>query len=477
MLTIKSLACWLAAAAVLGLAGSPARGQDELGNRLEKFERQLELLERDSRLTPNLDVAAGQRLLIDFGGSISLSFVALDDIGQNTHILRQTDLVGYVFMDLDGVHQLFLRGRSTYRDFNSGDAFDSHGDDWVEPRLDRGTYRFDLTRAMSAYQGKAMRTRLAVQAGRQLVHWANGLTLSEEVDGAIFDVGHGPVDAQVLVGRTRPSIFDFDSSRPDFNGDTRRYFYGAMVSYQLSAKHKPYVYGLVQDDRNGEDDGAGVRFRYDSWYVGAGSRGSLSDKLLYGVEVVYQDGEGLSDPFLAFPQTEEDIQAWAFDATLDYLLHDANHTRLSVELLLASGDGDRGHTSDTIGGNRPGTDDNAFNAFGLINTGLAYAPNVSNLIMLRLGAATFPLPTLERFRRLQIGANIHVFGKLNENGAVEEPTANNTYLGTEANVFANWRINSDLSVALRYGVFFPGQAILTDHDERHFFFSGVTLAF
>lgn len=30
---------------------------------------------------------------------------------------------------------------------------------------------------------------------------------------------------------------------------------------------------------------------------------------------------------------------------------------------------------------------------------------------------------------------------------------------------------------MRYGVFFPGEAILTDHDTRHFFFTGLTFAY
>ncbi len=91
-------------------------------NRLEKFERQLESIRRESYLQPSPGVSAGRRALIDYGLSVRFFFAAIDDRAQNTHLLRQTDAVGFARIDLDGIHQFFLRARSTYRDFNAGDA-------------------------------------------------------------------------------------------------------------------------------------------------------------------------------------------------------------------------------------------------------------------------------------------------------------------------------------------------------------------
>src|SRR5437016_4518292 len=100
-------------------------------------------------------------------------------------------------------------------------------------------------------------------------------------------------------------------------------------------------------------------------------------------------------PFIQpIDQTEDQIQAWAADARLDYLFPDLRRTRLSAEVILASGDDDRGNTSNTFNGNKPGTNDRAFNAFGLLNTGLAFAPAVSNLLAFRVGGSTFPLPEM-----------------------------------------------------------------------------------
>jgi hypothetical protein len=276
-------------------------------------------------------------------------------------------------------------------------------------------------------------------------------------------------------------------------------FYGALASLQVDT-HRPFAYVLVQRDENTEDDfsftvagggGAGAttittEFEYDSYYVGVGSTGALSDQLTYAVEVVYESGENLSNSFdvdpgtgnlIPVPQTEDDIEAWAVDVRLDYLLADARQTRLSGEVILATGDDDRGHTSNTFDGNVTGTDDRSFNAFGLLNTGVAFSPPVSNLAMARVGFSTFPWPDVPALRRLQVGADVFVFGKFESDAPIDEPTTADRYLGVEPDLFINWRLSSDVTLALRYGVFFPGEAIVNDEDERHFFFTGLTFAF
>ena len=45
------------------------------------------------------------------------------------------------------------------------------------------------------------------------------------------------------------------------------------------------------------------------------------------------------------------------------------------------GDNDRLNTTNTFGGNKPNTPDNAFNGLGLLNTGLAFAPDGRRLFL------------------------------------------------------------------------------------------------
>ena len=477
---IRRRGATLALACTAALTCLHIGGQASAQTPLSRFERQLEMIRRDTRQRIQPDVPADQRALIDYGGYLSQSFFAIDDIGQNTHILRQTDLNGFFRLNLDDAHRVFVRGRVGYQDFNSGDSFNGEGDQWIGPQLERAHYTFNLRRAYEAYQGESLDFNVRVKGGRQLVHWANGLVLSQELDGARGYLDWGGFTFEGFAGRTWDEQVDFDSSRPDFDDDTQRDFFGGKLSYELTPHHTPYVYGIVQRDRNENEPlnvlGSTTRFNYDSHYIGVGSTGDVTDNLRYGVEAVYQGGESLSfDPFGS--QTTEDIQAWALDIRGDYLLNDPANTRFIGEVILASGDDDRGHTSNTFGGNTPGTDDNAFNGFGLVNTGLAFGPNASNLLLTRFGVSSYPLHGTEWFRRLQLGVDLFIFNKLDSDAPIDEPTSVDRYLGTEADFYANWKITSDLSFTTRYGVFFPGEAIQAEHDARHFVYTGITLGF
>ena len=460
---------------VCAVAPQATAQEDGLAN----FERQLELIRRDTRMLIEPDVPVEQRALIDYGGYLSFYFLNLDDQSGEDHTLRQTDLNVYARMNIDDVHHFFLRGRVAYRDFNEGDSFDGDGDDWIGPHLERATYRFDLGRYMEAYEGETTKWDFEANLGRQLVHWANGLVLSQVLDGAWLTAECSGWRIDALAGNTWEEQPDFDSSRPGFEDEMDRNWWGGMISYAVTPHHRPYLYGLTQNDQN-DDPG----FHYDSHYIGIGSQGDITDKLLYGVEIVFQGGDSLSE-FDTPPdssQREEDIRAWAADFRLDYFVNDPNNSRFTGELLLASGDDDRlSHTSNTVGGNPSDSDDRAFNAFGLMNTGLAFSPNVSNLIMVRVGASTFPFPTSEHFRRLQIGIDAFVFGKMESDGPVDEDSRDDTYLGFETDVWANWQVTSDVAVAMRYGIFFPGDALgpgdFADDSPRHFFFTGLTLGF
>lgn len=482
---------WVLSAIVVTVTGGGLFAQSEV----ERFERQLETIRREQRRMIDESIPADQRALFEYGGLYSLNFLSVPDQDADSHLLWQNDLRGYARLNFDGVHEFLTRVRTTYRTFNDGDGFGSTGDvDWVEPTLDRGYYRFDYQRYLSAYEGIESDQTLTITAGRQLVHWANGLVLSKDLDALFLVTGHENLTVDLLMGITRRSITDIDNSRPKFDDETRRLFVGGKVNYRIG-NHQPYIYGLVQDDHNPDDINsvtinnnvgvvtANTAFEYNSYYIGVGSRGNIGDNLLYGVEFAYQGGSGLSRSFnfsdlSLVNQTEEDIAAYAFDVRLDYLLHDANHTRFVGEITVASGDDDRdGHTTNTIGGNKPGTTDTAFNAFGFVNSSLAFAPNVSNLIITRLGVTTQPMPESRTFKHLQLGTDVFVFNRTDSGAPIDEPVGSGNYLGFETDVYANWRVTSDLSLGVRYGVFFPGDAIETTKSARQFFYSGFTIGF
>lgn len=486
---MKHLATVCLVAGLAALAAPRARGQADL----ERFERQLEQIQRDTRLRVDQRIPAEQRTLFDYGGYLSLQYISLDDQNGDNHGLRQYDIVGYAHLNLDGVHEFYGSLRGTYRDFNPGDPFttadgvggtNSEGSGW-QGDVDRAYYRFDLQRYKAAYAGQKIDYNVTFTGGRQLVYWANGLTLSEVLDAALVDIDLGAVQVEFLAGLTPRGTVDLDSSRPHFDDNTFRGFYGVLASARVGT-HKPYAYALFQQDYNHDYTSTlgsiTTKFDYYSYYLGVGSTGTIGDRLLYGVEATYEGGSTLSNSFdttSLFPsaQTENYISAWAADARLDYLFNDRRHSRLSAEALLASGDPDRISGSNTLGGNRPGTGDHAFNAFGLINTGLAFSPSVSNLMMFRVGASTFPIVDNRTLNRLQLGTDFFVFNKMREAGGIDERTETGRFLGVEPDLYLNWQVTSDVTLVLRYGVFFPNDDVIENDDVRQFFYGGLTFAF
>jgi hypothetical protein len=177
-------------------------------------------------------------------------------------------------------------------------------------------------------------------------------------------------------------------------------------------------------------------------------------------------------------QTNNDIEAWAARFYTRYLFQDEQESQAIFEALFASGDPDRDtDTTNTFGGSAIGDTDRAFNSIDGVGTGLAFGPPVSNLMMFRGGFSSFPFKSVKLFERLRLGLDVYVFNKMDSAAPLDEASGNASYLGTETDLSADWRIFSDLSVHLRYGVFFPGNALNSDSDERHFLYTGITYSF
>src|SRR5688572_16618201 len=206
--------------------------------------RDLQQRELDTRLRANQAIPPGQRALVDYGAYIQLNYLDVDDQLNDNHILRQYELIPYLRLNVDGVHEVFLRGRIGYQDFNDGDSFDGRGDEPIDGDLDRGYYRFNLGRSNAAYGTDYLGARpggfnVAAQGGRDFVYWGNGLVLAQTLDGGILDLEFHPFQAQFIAGVTPTRTVDIDSSRPGFEYNTKRSFFGALVSLD-AGEHRPY---------------------------------------------------------------------------------------------------------------------------------------------------------------------------------------------------------------------------------------------
>ena len=480
----------IALAAGIAVA-APAWGQTS-PDVVRRLERQLRQLDATYRLAVPPDQPIAERLMFDYGGSLRFGLLSVDAPCGETRILRQTDGILYLRAELDGAHRFFGRLRFLYNDFNGHDSFDGRGDEWEEPIGDRYWYQFDLRGAKLAETGQRLDYNVNLKAGRQFVHWGSGVTLSNVLYAGLLDVELADFGFTGLLGLTPSSgTIDWDGSRPGFDSDTDRAYFGGMIEYRGFAAHRPYFSALVQRDHNERDQHTfrtpifnyPTEFDYDSEYWAIGSRGTLGPRLFYRAELIYETGEGLSSSFdrnTAAPvaQTKEDIEAWAGIFSLTYLLRDDHDTRFDLEVAGGSGDDDRLDSSDTFGGNESGTTDRAFNSLGYVNTGLALAPDLSNLLSIRLGASTSPRQIGTHSDWLRLGVNGFLFFKNDEDAPLNVYTANETFIGGELDFAVDWRITSDLSASLRYGLFLPSDAIPDCQDDpRHFVYAGVTYAF
>ncbi|MEQ9616453.1 MAG: alginate export family protein [Phycisphaerales bacterium] len=474
------MACAILALAA-GLPAATANAQSQ-ERRIERAIRQAEG-DENFRVKVDTDLSVAERSTIDVGGTMSFAFLYLTDAAENSRTLLQPELSFYGRAIIDGGHRFFGRARFQYREFSEGDSFDGDGDEFTQPFHERYWYELDTRALTEAQSGYTPETNFNLRVGRQYIDWGAGLVLSDTLFAVRARWEDGPLSVTALAGftPTDESFVDFDASRADFNEETERAFFGGRVNYKTEDGKDFYVYGLHQQDNNDDTRPTAaialdVDFEYNSTYVGVGSRGAITNKLLYEAEFVYEFGESQSDP-LRGPQTDEEIQAWAARAVLTYFNNDRFDTRWQIEGVVASGDDDRFVSTDTVGGNQSGTDDTGFNAFGFVNTGLAFSPTVSNLALARVGVSGFPFRTTEGFERFQVGADLFFISKLDEDAPGDEPTTSDAYLGTEVDLFVNYRVTSDLAFSARYGMFFPGDAIARETEVRHFLFFGATLSF
>lgn len=430
------------------------------------------------RLRRELDAEIGDaaKTSVDWGGWYSSYLFGFDDGVESSRTLRRNDLRlwGRVALD-EGAHELYVRGLLSYLDFNSGDSYDGNDDDVEGPNLERGYYRFDLAKAIRAYEDRNIDYNLVLQAGRDLIQFGTGLALSTPLDHVLLQGTYQGWELTGLAGKSVGSTPDFDLSRTATR--SHRDFFGAQLRYVNFEKHQPFTYLLSQRDRNSERVFRPFQeFDYDSYYFGLGSTGELLHRLRYSAEWVLETGKGYGEGRFLH---KNDVRAWALNAELEYLFPGDHRPRVSVEYLFGSGDSDRTLTpTGTLGNRQPDFKDTGYIGFGYQDTGLSFTPRYSNLHLWRVGGSYYPWPGKGRLGRLELGADWYLFHKHHRDGAVSDPTAGESsgYLGWELDCFANWQFAPDLTWTGRFGVFFPGDAF-EDRTTRTFALLGMTWSF
>jgi len=415
---------------------------------------------------------------LDGGGWYSFGFFGYDDAsaGNKERTLRQSQLRGWVSVNKQDTHQIYVRGLYTYDDWNSNTNPLGRGDESDE-MLERAWYGLNVNRFLGwDVDGPVA---LNFKAGRAFQTIGNSLTMSIPLDMLQLKADVYDWQATTFLGRTIFRSTNIDRS-PVLDNRQDRILWGTEFAYDKLSEHRPYGYFLANWDHTDPKVPSSTQsYKYDSSYVGIGSRGILgSDDLRYGVELVGEWGRTYSNNTLS---GRDNIEAYAFDLLLEYYLDHATQPKLMFEYMFGSGDPDRaGGSVSTVGGNTAGTTDRAFNAFGFRDTGIALSPAISNLHIYSGGASLFPFIDSLQFKELEAGGKVFFYSKHRDAGAISDTSATNNagWVGVGWDLFCNWRMTSDLSGTLRYGMFHPGSAYDGgDKTPRDFLYSGLVVSF
>ena len=218
--------------------------------------------------------------------------------------------------------------------------------------------------------------------------------------------------------------------------------------------------------------------------MGVGFSGQLARNLGYRAEGMYEFGRSHPDRSAGQrskalnTSDRERIRAYAFDIGLDWYMDAESRPRVSLDYGLATGDEQRGSVTDTIGGNRPGSHDRNFLYFGFMDTGFNSALRFSNLRFVRLDGSFRPFHDVPLLTNMETGLTYYYYQKDERSGGISDTQSNRAHrtVGQEFDLYANWKLFSDLSFSFRYGLFLPGSAY-SEKSSRHYYLGSLTYSF
>ncbi len=436
--------------------------------------------EEELRVALDQQMPLAREMGFDAGGWFNFAFFDYDDpSARKERHLAQYAMRGWASMNIQGIHRAYFRGLLQYDDWNGNDnPTNARGDDFTES-VERAWYEFDLGQLLASQSGKRPAVGLRVRVGRQFTTIGSAFVLSKPLDAIRFYITTHDWDVTTFLGKSIRFSNNIDGSDRVAHRE-ERCFFGLEVTYKGFGQHRPYAFFLNNQDNTGSHPRDSTQsYEYTSRYVGLGSSGPLLGSYLrYKAEVVGEWGKTYSNGVTA---GRDDICALAIDAQLIYSPKMATDPRFTFEYIFASGDGDRlGSPNSTVGGNRAGTRDKGFNAFGFRDTGIALSPGITNIHVYSIGASFFPAQSVPLLEKMEFGTKLFFYQKAKSAGAITDSSAINDapWVGFEMDLYCNWRITSDLSYTARWGAFVPGSAYDGgDKTCRQFLYTGFVFSF
>lgn len=451
------------------LAAAPASAQ---GQSRQQFFQRRDFIDQRVRERLDADIPDQQLVFVEGGGYFIPQWHEYDDVGEKSNY-RFLDLRLWGQVVVDDVHRVYARMRLSYTDFGAGDSPFGWEEDVAGPNLDQAFYELQLSRAVEKYCGAVWPVDVRLTLGRQFIEFGQGISLSQILDGGVIDVESGQWRTRLMMANSITTQDNIDRS-PQVADYMDRQFYGFQFDLLTMTDHQPYLYAFYQNDSTRERPAEVPQdYEYNSGYIGLGSTGELVQNLRYGTEAIFEFGQSQKP----LPGGRSNIRAFAFDQIFEYFFPGPHEPVASVEYILATGDQDRQFATDTLGGNMFGPD-HAFLGFGYVNTGYAFAPVLTNLHVIRLGGRFKPLPMVECLKELELGLDFFGYWKHEKDAPISDPQADRAHhdLGHEIDLYANWRVFSDLSIFLRYARFWTDDAFTID-EKRDYAFAGMLISF
>ena len=489
--------CWrgLPAALLFLMSGLPAVAQAPNGSGQQQFlENQIRpLIAPEFESPPTED-----QLLINHGAVLRSLTTWFEAHGnslpspQSSRALHIAEMRPWASLSYGAVHRGYIRGQLGYLTFNDGDQFGPFGRerDGQGPYVDLGYYEFDVDAAVKESGiGDADDWAADFSIGRQYLYLGRGITFGLTTEAVSLDWAYGNWAGLVFGSQSlnRNVQFNGTPNSVAHQLDLRR-FYGGQVEYQGWDRQELYSYVLGQFDNSLSTSDAPVT--YDSTYWGIGTTGEMLfgdpgqewgvPNLRHHTEFVVQHGTNHHSFGSGSTPSVTDISAWAVDTGLDYFWTVPGRPRAGVKYARASGDNTRiGGPQPNGGTNLPTTSDETFVGFGYMNTGASFAPQFSNLEFVNLSAAIRPFddPDSPAWQNFEIGTSSYWYWRSDADASISDARANlqgDDYLGFEWDLFANWRLSSDLFLLINYGVFFPHEGSFStfgDNDRSRQFFT------
>ena len=365
--------------------------------------------------------AAGQPALVDYGGYLTFGYLSFDDSTHDNHALASTSWSATGGVNFDGVNELYARGRADYYNYNPATA-SSNGRTSRRPRRGRMVSVRSAALLHRRIAASAIADDLTLKAGPAVRDWGNGLTLDQYADGARVEFRHEPLSLDLLACVTVEGNDRLRQQPSRFRSQHASRLLRRAPRAGPIGQQNPYAYFLLQQDYNRDESADHAHHSHAIPLQQLLRRRRLQRRHLAIIsptppKSASKAADGLSSSFDArqrrtrSAQTHDSIDAYAGDVAARLPAQ-----RRAPDAILRSGNRRIRRQRpcetppDTFNGNRPHTIDHAFNGLGVIYDGLAFAPPVSNLLVLPAGSVDLSLSTWI-FRGLQAGGDFFVFGK------------------------------------------------------------------